>query len=176
MTSDIIRSAIFGIAALVAFTFIPAGTLHYWQGWLYVATWILVGTTYTVYVARHDPALLKRRTEAGVAHEQEPAQKIIISFLYVAFLLLVTLPPLDFRFGWSRMLTRDSSWHTGAVGNLRAAAAFAVLAAVAGWRLALQPGMEPSPLLEWHRWLGTIAAGATCVDTRPKARGGSNRV
>lgn len=22
-------------------------------------------------------------------------------------------------------------------------------------------GMEASPLLEWHRWLGTIAAGAT---------------
>ena len=49
------------------------------------------------------------------------------------------------------MLTRDRIWHTGAVGNLRAAAAFAVLAAVAGWRLASQPGMEPSLLLEWHR-------------------------
>jgi len=54
-------------------------------------------------------------------------------------------------------------WRSVAVRNLRAAAAFAVVAAVAGWRLALQPGMEPSSLLEWHRWLGTIAAGTTFV-------------
>jgi len=126
MTSDIIRSAIFGIAALVAFTFIPAGTLHYWQGWLYVATWILVGSTYTVYVARHDPALLKRRTEAGVAHEREPAQKIIISFLYVAFLLLVTLPPLDFRFGWSRM-----PWYGSVLGDALIGLSFYVFYLVA---------------------------------------------
>ena len=71
------------------------------------------------------------------------------------------------------MLTRDRIWHTGAVGNLRAAAAFAVLAAVAGWRLALQPGMEPSALLEWHRWLGTIAAGATCTAALATVNAGS---
>lgn len=113
MTSNIIRSAIFGIAALMAFTFIPAGTLDYWQGWLYIATWILVGTAYTVYVARHDPALLKRRTEAGVTYEKEPAQKIIILLLYVAFILLVTLPPLDFRFGWSRV-----PWYASVLGDV----------------------------------------------------------
>lgn len=107
-----IRSAIFGIAALVAFTFVPAGTLDYWQGWLYIATWILVGSAYTVYVARHDPALLRRRTEAGVTHEKEPAQKIIILFLYLAFMLLVTLPPLDFRFGWSRL-----PWYASVLGD-----------------------------------------------------------
>jgi uncharacterized membrane protein len=39
-------------------------------------------------------------------------------------------------------------------------AAFALLATIAGWRLAVAPEMEVSPLLEWHRWLGTVAAGA----------------
>jgi hypothetical protein len=34
------------------------------------------------------------------------------------------------------------------------------LATIAGWRLALAPEMDVSPLLEWHRWLGTVAAGA----------------
>lgn len=59
MASDFIRSATFGIAPLLALTFIPAGTLDYWQGWMYVATWILVGSPYTAYVSRHDPALLR---------------------------------------------------------------------------------------------------------------------
>jgi hypothetical protein len=47
-----------------------------------------------------------------------------------------------------------------AIGNVRAGAVFALLATIAGWRLALAPEMEVSPLLEWHRWLGTVAAGA----------------
>jgi uncharacterized membrane protein len=58
------------------------------------------------------------------------------------------------------MVTADEDWRTVAVGNVRAGAVFALLATVAGWRLAVAPEMELSPLLEWHRWLGTVAAGA----------------
>jgi uncharacterized membrane protein len=56
------------------------------------------------------------------------------------------------------VLTSDGGWRTVAERNLRAGAVFALLAAMAGWRLALAPGMERSSLLEWHRWLGTLAA------------------
>ena len=59
------------------------------------------------------------------------------------------------------MTTADERWRTVAVANVRAGAVFALLATLAGWRLALAPEMEGSPLLEWHRWLGTIAAGVT---------------
>ena len=59
------------------------------------------------------------------------------------------------------IVTGDQRWRVLAVGNLRTAAIFAVVAAVAGWRLAAAAGMDPTPLLEWHRWLGTISAGAT---------------
>ena len=58
------------------------------------------------------------------------------------------------------IVTADESWRTVAVGNVRAGAVFALLATIAGWRLALAPEMDVSPLLEWHRWLGTVAAGA----------------
>lgn len=58
------------------------------------------------------------------------------------------------------IVTADEGWRTVAVENVRAGAVFALLATIAGWRLALAPGMEVSPLLEWHRWLGTVAAGA----------------
>jgi uncharacterized membrane protein len=58
-------------------------------------------------------------------------------------------------------ITADDRWRTVAVGNVRAGAIFALIATIAGWRLALAPGIERSPLLEWHRWLGTIGAGVT---------------
>jgi uncharacterized membrane protein len=57
------------------------------------------------------------------------------------------------------MATADGRWRTVAITNVRAGAVFAVLAAIAGWRLAMAPDMEGSPLLEWHRWLGALAAG-----------------
>ena len=71
------------------------------------------------------------------------------------------------------IVTADESWRTVAVGNVRAGAVFALLATVAGWRLALAPEMEVSPLLEWHRWLGTLAAGAAL--TAALATGGVRR-
>ena len=103
MTSKLIRSSIFGIATLLALVFVPAGTLRYWQGGAFVAVWIIASGAYTAYLVKHDPALLKRRTEVGISHEKEPVQKIIILFLCSAFIALMVLPPLDFRFRWSNM-------------------------------------------------------------------------
>ena len=60
-------------------------------------------------------------------------------------------------------VTGDEQWHTMAVGNLRAGAAFALIAVVAGWRLASGLGMGSTPLLEWHRWLGTVTAVLTLL-------------
>ena len=58
------------------------------------------------------------------------------------------------------VLTRDDRWCAVAVANVRAGSMAALLAVIAGWRLALDPGSEMSTVLEWHRWLGTTAAGA----------------
>ena len=58
------------------------------------------------------------------------------------------------------MTTGLSDWRAVAVGNLRAGAVFAIGAAIAGWRLASSPGIEATSSLEWHRWLGSIAAVA----------------
>src|SRR6476659_9117055 len=49
-------------------------------------------------------------------------------------------------------------WHTVAVANVRAGAALAVASAGAGWLLASSRIVEASPALEWHRWLGLMAA------------------
>jgi protein-S-isoprenylcysteine O-methyltransferase Ste14 len=116
---SVLRSSLFGIAVLIALIFIPAGTFHYWQGWAYVATWIVVGSAYTVYVAKHDPALLKRRTETGISHEKEPTQKIVVFCLFFVFIALLVLPPLDVRFGWSSV-----PWYVSVFGDALFAVSF----------------------------------------------------
>ena len=66
--------------------------------------------------------------------------------------------------------TGDWRWRTVAVINLRAGAAFAVAAVIAGWRLASAPGVESTPLLEWHRWSGAIAAVSTVAAAMATSR------
>jgi hypothetical protein len=56
-----IKSAIFGIIAFAALIFLPAGTLNYWQGWAFLATFVFSTLIVIVYLARHDPKLLERR-------------------------------------------------------------------------------------------------------------------
>ena len=109
---QVIRSSVFGILIAFLLLFIPAGTLRYWQGWAYLATFVICCAAYTVYLAKHDPALLKRRTEAGISHEKETTQKVVMIFLFAAFIALVVLPPLDVRFGWS-----SAPWYVCAFGD-----------------------------------------------------------
>src|SRR5262249_61814177 len=68
---QLVRSSVLGTFAMLALIYIPAGTFQYWQGWVYVAVFIICCGAYTVYFARHDPALLKLRTEAGISHEKK---------------------------------------------------------------------------------------------------------
>jgi protein-S-isoprenylcysteine O-methyltransferase Ste14 len=109
---QLIRSGVLGTLALGAMVFIPAGTLDYWQGWAYSLTSVSASALYTIYLAKYDPALLQRRRQAGPSHEKEPAQKIIVLFIFAAFVMLIALPPLDHRFGWSPV-----PWYVSIVGD-----------------------------------------------------------
>ena len=102
-----------------ALLFIPAGTFHYWQGWIYILTFTLSSVAYVVYLVKHDPALLKRRTEAGISYEKETTQKIVISFIYITFFTLFIFAPLDFRFGWSNV-----PWYNSIFGDVLVAISF----------------------------------------------------
>jgi len=115
----LISSSVFGTVALGALIFIPAGTFNYWQGWMYMAVAMIASGAYTFYLAKHDPALLKRRTQAGISHEQEPVQKIVILFLFAAFIGLVFLSPLDVSFGFSSV-----PWYVSIIGNALVAFSF----------------------------------------------------
>jgi len=96
-----LRSSVLGTIALAALLFVPAGTLHYWQAWVFMAIFIGATTGITVYLAIRDPALLERRMKAGPAAEGETTQKIIMGIAMTGFLAAIVVPALDHRFGWS---------------------------------------------------------------------------
>ncbi|MGD9896708.1 MAG: isoprenylcysteine carboxylmethyltransferase family protein [Candidatus Methylacidiphilaceae bacterium] len=96
-----VRSALVGVLLLCLLVFLPAGTLAYWQGWLFIAAFTIFTNLIGVYLALKNPALLERRIKAGPAAETRPIQKVLISFVYVCMLGLVIVSALDHRLGWS---------------------------------------------------------------------------
>jgi protein-S-isoprenylcysteine O-methyltransferase Ste14 len=81
--------------------FVPAGTIHYWQGWFYLVTFTGASLLASIYLIQNDPALLERRMKGGPAAEQRTIQKIIMLLASVGFIGLLVIPALDYRFGWS---------------------------------------------------------------------------
>ena len=96
-----IKSAVFGIIAFAALIFLPVGTLNYWQGWAFLATFVISTLIVTIYLARHDPKLLERRISAGPQAEKEPAQKVIVTLIIFLFATILVFSALDWRFQWS---------------------------------------------------------------------------
>lgn len=90
-----------GTIFYLALIFGPAGTFHYWQGWVFIGVFAASTIGFTVYLATHDRALLERRMKAGPQHEQEPVQKIIVTLVFAVFFATVILPALDYRYQWS---------------------------------------------------------------------------
>jgi protein-S-isoprenylcysteine O-methyltransferase Ste14 len=81
-----------------ALIFVPAGTLHYWQGWAFLAVFLGSSCAIGIYLAIYDPVLLERRLRAGPMAEKEPMQKLIIFFAIVGFIALIVGPTLAYRF------------------------------------------------------------------------------
>src|SRR5919112_2654771 len=81
--------------------FLPAGTVRYWQAWLYLSVFTCASSLLTLYLMRRDPALLERRMSGGPTAEKRTTQKLVMLFVSVAFIALLVVPALDRRFGWS---------------------------------------------------------------------------
>jgi protein-S-isoprenylcysteine O-methyltransferase Ste14 len=89
------------VVVLALLLFVPAGTVRWAPGWVLLGLFAASSLSITVYLARKDPALLKRRTQAGPFAEKERSQKIIQGVASISFLSTVVVPALDRRFGWS---------------------------------------------------------------------------
>ena len=88
---------------MAAFLFVSAGTLRYWQAWVYLAVYFTASIAITLYLVKQDPALLARRMSGGPFAEKEPTQQIIMTLTSIGFIALIIVPALDHRFGWSHV-------------------------------------------------------------------------
>jgi protein-S-isoprenylcysteine O-methyltransferase Ste14 len=90
-----------GLVAFGLMLFLPAGTFHYWQAWVFLAVFALATWIPSVYLIRTNPAALERRMRAGPFAETRTLQRILVTFLFISFLAMFVVSALDHRFGWS---------------------------------------------------------------------------
>ena len=91
-----------GFAAVGLLLFLPAGTLRYWNAWLFSALMFLPMLMVGILLFLKAPELLEKRLNT---REQEGTQKAVVALSALMFCLGFVLAGLDFRFGWSHMPT-----------------------------------------------------------------------
>ena len=89
-----------GLIIICALLFIPAGTLNYPNGWLFIALLFIPMFFAGIIMFVKSPELLRRRLNAD---EEEEEQKIVILISAIIFLLAFILAGLNFRFGWFKL-------------------------------------------------------------------------
>ncbi len=102
LISRVIIRLVLAFVVLGAVFFLSAGTTSYWEAWVYLTVLLVPALGMSIYLLQHSPELLERRLKTG---EKEAEQKTIIKLASLLFILVLVLPGLDQRFGWSTVST-----------------------------------------------------------------------
>jgi len=87
----------FYVALLI---FFPAGSLKFWNGWLFMGALFISMFFILIYLIAKEPDLLTRRLKTK---EKEKTQKTYQVLSIIVCLVAFIVPGLDFRFNWSNV-------------------------------------------------------------------------
>ncbi len=98
---QLVSSSVIGLGVLALVLFVPAGTLDYWQAWVFIAAFTVATIVPSLYLAKTNPAALQRRMRGGPIAEGRAVQKLIISVAFLSMFGMMALSAYDHRMGWS---------------------------------------------------------------------------
>ncbi|QMW00571.1 methyltransferase family protein [Spirosoma foliorum] len=103
LTNKAVKGVVGLTVSLGLLIFLPAWTIHYWQGWAYLIAFCLPTLLITLYLAKYDQELLARRVDAGPSAETEKSQQYIQAITGLLALALVIVSVIDWYQEWSRV-------------------------------------------------------------------------
>ena len=86
-----------GIILFGLLIFLPAGSLHYWQGWLMMGVLFVPMFVAGLILMVKNPELLRKRLSAK---EEEKEQKAVVALSAVMFVAVFVVAGLNWRFQW----------------------------------------------------------------------------
>ena len=97
-----ITKLIFGLIFIGLLIFLPAGTLSFFNGWLFMGLLFIPMFFAGIVMMLKNPNLLKSRLNAK---EKQKEQSLVIKLSGLMFLAGFIVAGLDFRFGWYQLPT-----------------------------------------------------------------------
>ena len=94
---EAIAKFLLGVVLIGALVFLPAGTLNFPNGWLFLAVLFIPMFGAGLVMMAKNPYLLQKRLDAK---EKEREQSTVVKLSGLMFLVGFVLAGLDFRFGW----------------------------------------------------------------------------
>lgn len=91
---------VIGVLFMAAFLFFSAGSLFYFNAWLFLTLLFLPMVLLGIILFVKAPNLLEKRLSIK---EKEKAQKGVVGFSALLFLVGFLVAGFDFRFGWSKV-------------------------------------------------------------------------
>lgn len=88
---------IMGLIAVEVLLFVPAGTIGYWQGWLFIGVLFIPMFIVGILMAIKNPDLLKKRLNSK---EKEKEQKNVVAISGFMFVAMFVTAGLNIRFVW----------------------------------------------------------------------------
>ena len=104
MVRRIVRQSLVGLAIMLVLLFVPAGTLAWPAGWIFLVEFGIASTLITRWLLRHNPALLEERMKPLIQRDQKPWDQALMAvflLLWCAWFVVMALDAV--RFGWSHM-------------------------------------------------------------------------
>ena len=86
-----------GLVLVGLLLFLPAGTIAYWQAWLFIAILFIPMFIAGIWLMIASPELLRKRLSAK---EEQGEQKKVVAFSGLLFVAMFVLAGLNRRFGW----------------------------------------------------------------------------
>jgi protein-S-isoprenylcysteine O-methyltransferase Ste14 len=93
------------LLVLALLLFLPAWSLTYVKGWVFIGLLGVLSSAITLYLAVYDPQLLERRLKAGPGAEQQRSQKIIQLITSAMLCAMAVVAGFDHRWHWSDVPT-----------------------------------------------------------------------
>ena len=89
-----------GLVFVGLMVFLPAGSMTYFNGWLFMALLFIPMLLLGIVLFIKSPELLAKRLNSK---EKESEQKQVVSLSLVVFIVGFIWSALDYRFGWSKL-------------------------------------------------------------------------
>ena len=89
-----------GLLCVILLLFIPAGTIHYRNGWLFIGLLFAPMLVLGIVLLFKSPELLEKRLNAK---EEQGEQQKVVGLSALLFLAGFMIAALDYRFGWSQI-------------------------------------------------------------------------